>query len=83
MNYHDIVREKDTLVKAKKFATQIDEKVLKDLKSFVNQTDRSISSVVTEAVAEYLHRARLRPAFRNAMDEILDEHSELLQRLAK
>ena len=70
-------------MKAKKFATQIDENVLKDLKSFVRQSDRSISSVVTEAVAEYIHRARLRPAFRNAMDEVLDEHSELLKRLAK
>lgn len=70
-------------MKAKKFATQIDEKVLKDLKSFVSQTDRSISSVVTEAVAEYLHRVKVRPAFRKAMDEILDEHSELLERLAK
>lgn len=70
-------------MKAKKFATQIDETVLKDLKSFVAQTDRSISSVVTEAVAEYLQRAKLRPAFQQAMEEVLDEHSELLQRLAK
>lgn len=70
-------------MKAKKFATQIDEKVLKDLKSYTNETDRSISSVVTEAVAEYLQRSKLRPAFRNAMDEVLDEHEELLKRLAK
>lgn len=70
-------------MKPKKFATQIDEQVLKDLKSYVSQTDRSISSVVTEAVAEYLHRARLRPAFRNAMDEVVDDHAELLERLAK
>lgn len=70
-------------MKAKKFATQIDEKVLKDLKSYVNETDRSISSVVTEAVAEYLHRSKLRPGFRNAMDEVLDDHQELLKRLAK
>jgi len=70
-------------MKAKKFATQIDEKVLKDLKSYVNESDRSISSVVTEAVAEYLQRARLRPAFRKAMSEVIDEHAELLKRLAK
>lgn len=70
-------------MKSKKFATQIDEKVLKDLKSYVNETDRSISSVVTEAVAEYLHRAKLRPAFREAMDEVLDDHKDLLKRLAK
>ncbi len=79
MNFHDSL----LFMKAKKFATQMDEKVLKDLKSYVDKTDRSISSVVSEAVAEYLHRARLRPAFRNAMDEVLDEHAELLQRLAK
>lgn len=67
----------------KKFATQIDEDVLKELKTFVDESDRSISSVVTEAVSEYLHRVRLRPAFRKAMDEVLEEHAELLKRLAK
>lgn len=70
-------------MKVKKFATQMDEKVLKDLKTYVNEADRSISSVVTEAVSEYLQRSKLRPAFRNAMDEILDDHQELLKRLAK
>jgi predicted transcriptional regulator len=70
-------------MKAKKFATQIDEKVLKDLKSFAKSTDRSISGIVSEAVAEYLGRAKVRPAFRKAMDEVLDDHAELLRRLAK
>lgn len=70
-------------MKAKKFATQIDEKVLRDLKAFAEQTDRSISKVVTEAVREYIHRAQIRPAFRAAMDEVLDDHAELLSRLAK
>ncbi|MGE5086617.1 MAG: hypothetical protein ACM3MG_09975 [Bacillota bacterium] len=79
MKSHDMVIS----MKAIKFATQIDEKVLKDLKSYVSETDRSISSVVSEAVAEYLQRSKLRPAFRSAMDEILDEHEELLTRLAK
>ncbi len=70
-------------MKAKKFATQIDEKVLKELKAYVKEADRSISSVVSEAVAEYLQKTRLRPAFRKAMNEVIDEHAELLQRLAK
>lgn len=77
------IHDKMIFMKAIKFATQIDEKVLKDLKSYVNETDRSISNVVSEAVAEYLQRSKLRPAFRSAMDEILDEHEELLTRLAK
>lgn len=79
MKYHDSI----SIMKAIKFATQIDEKVLKDLKSYANETDRSISNVVSEAVAEYLQRSKLRPAFRHAMDEVLDEHEELLTRLAK
>lgn len=70
-------------MKARKFATQIDEKVLRDLKAFVKSNDRSISSVVSEAVAEYLERSKLRPAFRSAMDEVLIEHEELMKRLAK
>lgn len=70
-------------MKPKKFATQIDESVLKDLKSYAKETDRSISGIVSEAVKEYIAKAQVRPAFRSAMDEVLDEHAELLHRLAK
>ena len=70
-------------MKAKKFATQVDESVLKDLRAYVDQSERSISSVVTKALEEYLKRAKLRPAFRKAMDEVLTENTELLKRLAK
>ncbi len=79
MNFHDNI----VLMKAKKFATQIDETVLKDLKAYVKDADRSISSVVSEAVAEYLQKARVRPAFQKAMNEVIEEHAELLSRLAK
>ncbi len=71
------------LVKPKKFATQIDEDVLKDLKVYAKKTERSLSSIVSEAVKEYIAKAQVRPAFRSAMDEVLDEHSELLKRLAR
>ena len=70
-------------MKAKKFATQLDETTLEELRSYSKTTGRSISSVVSEAVAEYLKRARVRPAFRDAMSETLDDHAELLKRLAK
>jgi hypothetical protein len=74
---------KREIMKAKKFATQIDEKALEELRSYAKTTGRSISSVVSEAVAEYLKRASVRPAFRDAMSEVLDDHAELLKRLAK
>lgn len=76
MNYHEYM-------KLKKFSTQIDEAVLKDLKNYVKQSDRSISKVVSEAVREYVAKAQIRPAFRKAMDEVIEEHAELLERLAK
>ncbi len=70
-------------MKARKFSTQIDEKVFKDLKSFSKKTDRSISKVVNEAVKEYIAKTQIRPAFSSAMDEVLNDHEELLKRLAK
>jgi hypothetical protein len=70
-------------MKAKKFATQIDEQVLNDLKKYVEESDRSISGVVTEAVADFLQKVRVRPMFRSAMEDVLNEHAELLTRLAK
>lgn len=66
-----------------KFATQVDEKVLKELRAVAKETDKTISKLVTEALAEYLQRVRVRPAFRRAMDEVLDEHEEVLRRLAR
>lgn len=68
---------------AKKFATQIDEQVLKDLKKYVQESDRSISGVITEAVADFLQKVRVRPMFRSAMEEVINENEELLTRLAK
>ena len=70
-------------MKARKFATQIDEKALEELRAYSKSTGRSISSVVSEAVAEYLKRASVRPAFRDATSEVLEDHAELLKRLAK
>ena len=70
-------------MKLKKFSTQIDENVLEDLKSYAKSSDRSLSGLVTDAVAEYLSRIKVRPAFKEAMNEVLNENEELLKRLAK
>ncbi|MBA3451963.1 MAG: ribbon-helix-helix protein, CopG family [Deltaproteobacteria bacterium] len=70
-------------MKPVKFATQLDADVADKLRSFAAETDRSISKIVNEAVAEYLARYRVRPAFRTALDEVITEHAELLERLAK
>ena len=74
---------KNINMKLKKFATQIDETTLEDLRAYSKSTGRSISAVVSEAVGEYLKKSSVRPAFRNAMDEVLEDHAELLDRLSK
>ncbi len=73
----------DFIMKLVKFSTQVDEKVLRELRAVAEETDKSISTLVTEALAAHLQRVRVRPAFRSAMDEVLNEHAEVLRRLAK
>ena len=70
-------------MKLVKFATQVDFKVLKELRSFAKESEKSISKIVTDAISEYLNKARLRPAFKNAMTDVLEENKELLEKLAK
>jgi predicted transcriptional regulator len=70
-------------MKPKKFATQIDEDVLRELKVFAEASDRSISKIVTDAISEYLKKAQVRKVFRSAMNEVIDDNEDLLERLAK
>jgi hypothetical protein len=69
-------------MKPVKFSTQVDAEVLRELRAVAEETGQSISTLVTEALAAHLQRVRVRPAFRNAMEEVMDEHAEVLRRLA-
>lgn len=66
-----------------KFATQVDEAALREVRAAAKETGQSISKLVEDALVEHRRRVRVRPAFRDAMEEALDEHAELLHRLAK
>ena len=68
---------------AVKFSSKMDGKVLRDLRAHAEREGRTLSAVLTTAVEEYLERATVRPAFRTAAREVLDEHSELHARLAR
>lgn len=70
-------------MKPAKFSTLVDENVLKELKQYSEDSGRSISWLVNEAVAEYLERSRVRPAFIDSMNRVLDKHADLMRRLAK
>lgn len=66
-----------------KFSSQIDAAALDELRRLAKETDRSLSRLLTEAVQQYLRTVRVRPAFASAVDEVLEQHAELLERLAR
>jgi hypothetical protein len=66
-----------------KFSSKMDAKVLKSLRAHAAREGRTLSAILTVAAEQYLERATLRPAFRSAAREVLDEHADLLERLAR
>ena len=68
---------------SEKFSTKMNAAVLERLRDYAQTSDRSISQIVSEAVAEYLGRVEVRPAFRQAVDEVIRENEELLKELAR
>lgn len=80
MTCHDTIESMDT---TEKFSTKMNREVLAKLRDYAQASDRSISLIVSEAVAEYLSRVEVRPAFRSAVDEVIRDNEELLRELAK
>jgi hypothetical protein len=68
---------------SEKFSTKINAAVLERLRDYAQSSDRSISQIVSEAVAEYLSRVEVRPSFRHAVEEVIRENEELLKELAR
>ena len=66
-----------------KFATKVSEEILQDVRSYAQESKLSISSIVDAALSEHLKSVRVRPAFRSAVAQVLDQHKETLRRLAK
>ncbi len=66
-----------------KFSSQMDRKVLAELRRYAKESNQQISVVLTEAVSVHLQTVRLRPAFRKAAATVLDENADLLTRLAR
>ncbi|MFM8412962.1 MAG: CopG family transcriptional regulator [Alphaproteobacteria bacterium] len=66
-----------------KFSSKMAVEVLEGLKAHAAREGRTLSAVLTTAAEQYLQRATLRPAYRRAAKEVLDEHAELLERLAR
>jgi hypothetical protein len=66
-----------------KFSSKMEREVLEALRAHAADEGRTLASLLTEAVRDYLAKKRVRPAFREAAEAVLVEHDELLARLAK
>ena len=66
-----------------KFSSQMNSAILAELRSFSKESKRNMSEILSEAIQEYLERVKVRPAFRKASQVVLDDHADLLERLAK
>lgn len=66
-----------------KFSSQMREELLEELRKHASESGRTLASVLSEAAEQYLAREQIRPAFREATEAVLDEHAELLERLAR
>ena len=66
-----------------KVSSQVEEETWEALKALAAESQQSISGVLTEAIAEYVERRRVRPIVRSALAESIRENYELGELLAK
>lgn len=66
-----------------KFSSQMNAEVLAELREYARSSNKRIADILSEAVRVHLHQVRLRPAFRDAVDVVVEENADLLKLLAE
>ena len=72
-----------TGVAAVKISSVVDEKVWNDLRALAEESQQTISGALTEAIADYVRRRRVRPAVLAHLERSLEENEELGRLLAR
>ena len=70
----------------RKFATQVDPRVLKDVREIAEREGKQLQAVIDEALRDFVEkrkRGRLRPEVLTAFGESLAEYDTLYRALAK
>ncbi|MDX1660772.1 MAG: hypothetical protein R3326_03185 [Gemmatimonadota bacterium] len=68
---------------AVKISSKVDQRAWRELKQLADETDRTISGVLTEAIEEYLLRRRVRPVVREHLEDSIAENERLGELLAR
>jgi len=66
-----------------KFATKLSVAAVEELRAYAKESKRTVSDIVDEAVLSHLRSVRIRPAFRRAVEEVLEDHKIALRKLAE
>lgn len=70
----------------KKFATQMDERLLEDIRAYAKKEGRQLQAVLEDAVREYLSEKQgyvMDPRVKAAHDHVLKKYDKVFEALAK
>ena len=66
-----------------KISSKVEESVWKNLQELAKESNQSISGVLTEAIEDYLRRHRVRPEVMKHLEDSMNAHESLGQKLAQ
>jgi len=66
-----------------KISSKVEAKAWEDLKILAKESHQNISELLTEAISDYVHQRRVRPAVLDHLADSMDDNDELGHLLAK
>ncbi|HLF32142.1 MAG TPA: hypothetical protein VI566_14090 [Xanthomonadales bacterium] len=66
-----------------KISSKVEQREWEALQAIASESQQSIAGLLSEAVADYVRKRRLRPAVLSHLEDSMNENEELGQRLAE
>ncbi|MCG6927739.1 MAG: hypothetical protein LJF30_20840 [Acidobacteria bacterium] len=66
-----------------KISSKVEEEVWGDLKALAEESHQTVSGLLTEAIAEYVRRRRVRPAVLDHLEDSIERNETLGDLLAR
>jgi predicted transcriptional regulator len=66
-----------------KVSSKVDEAVWRELKTLADESHQNVAGLLTDAIAEYVRRRRLRPAVLRHLEDSIEQNEKLGELLAR
>jgi predicted transcriptional regulator len=66
-----------------KISSKVEEAVWRDLKALADESHQNVAGLLTDAIAEYVRRRRLRPAVLRHLEDSIERNEKLGELLAR